>query len=220
MKNPPMRFASAGYEISELAIGSKKSAQNAPLTRSPRDDDGDDGDGAEQTAWIENREKIASCQAVYRFWIKIARHEENTGGRFDWRVIVLAKEVMGKQCMSEIAVQLRQLEQQLLDPIFRRDREAVSRLLADEFIEFGNSGRTFDKERILNALASEMAHAVSMSGFDSRILASGVALVTYRALHWGPAAALNAASLRSSVWVWRDGRWQMVFHQGTRSPME
>ena len=32
-------------------------AQNAPLTRSPRGNDGDDGDGADSSAWIENKKE-------------------------------------------------------------------------------------------------------------------------------------------------------------------
>ena len=46
MKGPRMRLASAGRVLSELALLLTKSAQNAPLTRSPRGHDGDDGDGA------------------------------------------------------------------------------------------------------------------------------------------------------------------------------
>ena len=34
-------------------------AQNAPLTRSPRGNDGDDGDGAGSSAWIENKKEDA-----------------------------------------------------------------------------------------------------------------------------------------------------------------
>ena len=32
-------------------------AQNTPLTRSPRDDDGDDGDGAGSSAWVEDKKE-------------------------------------------------------------------------------------------------------------------------------------------------------------------
>ncbi|HEY5256505.1 MAG TPA: hypothetical protein VIJ53_17760 [Acidobacteriaceae bacterium] len=41
-------------------------AQNAPLTRSPRDDDGDDGDGADSSAWIEDKkeDRAMSSQAT------------------------------------------------------------------------------------------------------------------------------------------------------------
>jgi hypothetical protein len=42
---------------SELVQDLKKPAQNAPLTRSPRGNDGDDGDGADSSAWVENKKQ-------------------------------------------------------------------------------------------------------------------------------------------------------------------
>lgn len=42
---------------SELIQDLKKPAQNAPLTRSPRGDGGDDGDGTDQSAWVENKKQ-------------------------------------------------------------------------------------------------------------------------------------------------------------------
>jgi hypothetical protein len=50
---------------------------------------------------------------------------------------------------------------------------------------------------------------------QARELAPGLALVTYRAIRAAP-GALAVQSLRSSIWACRDGRWQMLFHQGTR----
>ncbi len=38
-------------------------AQNAPLTRSPRGNDGDGGDGADSSAYSEDRKKALMCQA-------------------------------------------------------------------------------------------------------------------------------------------------------------
>jgi hypothetical protein len=38
-------------------------AQNAPLTRSPRGDDGDDGDGAGSSAWVEDKKQGAAMSS-------------------------------------------------------------------------------------------------------------------------------------------------------------
>lgn len=38
-------------------------AQNAPLTRSPRDDDGDDGDGADSSAWVEDKKQLGAMSS-------------------------------------------------------------------------------------------------------------------------------------------------------------
>ena len=56
---------------------------------------------------------------------------------------------------SEHADHLRTLEERLLQPDVRRSAQAVASLLADEFVEFGSSGRVFDKTQIITALRDE-----------------------------------------------------------------
>jgi hypothetical protein len=106
------------------------------------------------------------------------------------------------------------LELRLLEPEFRRDRNAVTMLLGDDFVEFGSSGRVFNKAQILDLLATEPPLDVEATDFEARILASDVCLVTYRSIRLDAVPAI--AVLRSSLWVLRDGRWQVIFHQGTR----
>jgi ribonuclease HI len=54
-----------------------------------------------------------------------------------------------------LAELLLSLELQLMDPAFRKDRAAVSSLLAEDFSEFGSSGRVWSREAILDLLESE-----------------------------------------------------------------
>jgi hypothetical protein len=85
-------------------------------------------------------------------------------------------------------------------------------LIADGFLEFGASGRTWDKASMRQTLAGATpTPPVELEDFAAEALADGVALVTYRL---GPPRPSN----RSSVWVRRDGRWQVRFHQGTLAP--
>jgi hypothetical protein len=51
------------------------------------------------------------------------------------------------------------LNKQLLDPKVRADAEAVASLLADDFVEIGSSGRTFDKTAIVEELRNETVSA-------------------------------------------------------------
>ena len=98
---------------------------------------------------------------------------------------------------------LRELEERLLDPRFRKS-QAAGELLADSFLEFGSSGRAYDKREVLEFLRNETpAISASLTDFRATALAPGV-----------PASE----SLRSSVWKRIDGRWQLLFHQGTRVP--
>lgn len=115
------------------------------------------------------------------------------------------------------ATELERLERLLLEPEARRDRARVAELLAEEFQEFGSSGRVWTREAILELLATEEYAAPLMEGFACRALAEDIALVTYRTVRAGAAPDKRVVTLRSSIWVKRSGAWQVVFHQGTRA---
>ena len=119
------------------------------------------------------------------------------------------------EASDSIAQQLRKLEESLLQPSMRRSPDAVAVLLTDDFCEFGSSGRIFRKEEIIAALRTEPPRQISIADFSVRNLTSETALVTYRAIRPGETDQGARTSLRSSMWVFRDGRWQMLFHQGT-----
>ena len=108
---------------------------------------------------------------------------------------------------------IRMLEERLLQPSVRRSAQDISKLLADEFIEYGSSGQIFDKKRIVEGLQSEDLVEISLSDFKVKTLASGVILAIYRARQ-RESDGRERHSLRSSIWKLIDGRWQMIFHQG------
>jgi hypothetical protein len=111
--------------------------------------------------------------------------------------------------------ELRRLELLLMDPAVRRDREHVVSLLADDFVEFGSSGRVWTRESILALLATETYEAPAMEDFACRMLSEKVALATYRAVRM-QATGERAVTLRSSLWTRESGTWKICFHQGTR----
>ncbi len=128
---------------------------------------------------------------------------------------------------ERLAEHLENLENFLFDPVARRDIAAVSDLLAEEFREFGSSGRVYTKLDILAELSIEQPVIITLTDFDCQLIAPTTALVTYRSLSSHENRTPTQA-LRSSVWVLRtsakqythntddEGTWQMVFHQGTR----
>jgi hypothetical protein len=121
---------------------------------------------------------------------------------------------------AELMVRLMNLEHQLLDPIFRRDKKSVSALLAPDFREFGSSGRIWSREAILNLLATEPSCTARMlPGFKLTRLAPDAALVTYKTAR-PPANGQEQICLRSSIWILVGEGWQMIFHQGTKVPPE
>ena len=121
---------------------------------------------------------------------------------------------------SDLERHLRHLEERLLQPEVRRSAEEVAALLADDFVEFGSSGRIYDKRQVVEGLQAESGDPgrLSLTDFKAVFLAPGAALATYRALRHDESGAPAASSLRSSIWKLADGRWRMVFHQGTSEP--
>jgi len=85
-------------------------------------------------------------------------------------------------------------------------------LIADDFVEFGRSGRIWDRDSIRALLEGPVVESTSIDlvadRFEVAELLDGVALVTYRS------PRVN----RSSIWLCREGRWQLRFHQGTAVP--
>jgi hypothetical protein len=111
------------------------------------------------------------------------------------------------------------LETSLHRPDVRSSPGLVGNLLADEFIEFGSSGYVCDKQTTMKALAAEEAPAMApspqVSDFSVSMLSDNVVLVTYRSIRLSMEGQKGRQTLRSSIYKRFDGRWQMVFHQGT-----
>ncbi|MEH1946071.1 MAG: DUF4440 domain-containing protein [Nostoc sp.] len=112
---------------------------------------------------------------------------------------------------------LRELEERLLQPDFRKSAKDITDLLADEFIEFGSSGRVFNKQQIIESLQNEPIQSLAqrlITEFKTLVLATGVVLVTYRIVrHISDEQPVH--SLRSSIWKLNNDRWKIIFHQGT-----
>jgi hypothetical protein len=91
----------------------------------------------------------------------------------------------------------------------------LAALIADDFLEIGASGRRWSAAEVRGLLATEAVTplpAEALDEFAATEVAEGVVLVTYRLGGGRP-------SERSSIWIRRDGRWQVRFPQGTRLPL-
>jgi hypothetical protein len=116
---------------------------------------------------------------------------------------------------DSLELQIRELEERLLDPRVRKEVKEVAALLADDFVEFGGSGKVYDKDKTLHALATETGASHEIQDFRITILGADVVLATYRAVLFDPYDGRDVHSLRSSIWKRVNDRWQIVFHQGT-----
>jgi hypothetical protein len=114
--------------------------------------------------------------------------------------------------MSSLTKHLRSLEERLA----RREvqsREELMDLLAEGFREHGASGRVFSRADVLDGYELGRPTEVELSDFGVTMLGPDSALATYRSREVDARRAH-----RASVWVREEGRWRMLFHQGTVEP--
>jgi len=113
-----------------------------------------------------------------------------------------------------------QLETSLHKRQIRNCADATSALLANDFVEFGSSGKVWDKSSIIASMQTEtMDEPITVEDFEARELASDVVLHIHKQPQQESCRRpLPVSSLRSSIWKRRNGKWQMIFHQGTKIP--
>ena len=109
----------------------------------------------------------------------------------------------------ELQDHLHSLEERHLHPDREPNRTALIPLFAEEFKEFCISGRIFNRQQVIDALLKSEPRPASISNYYVQPLGENAALATYRS------AAGLVVSHRSSLWIFRDNRWQLLFHQGT-----
>ncbi len=131
--------------------------------------------------------------------------------------VLIFQKPRGGRLPEAIEDHLRELEEHLLRPEVRKSADRTAALLADDFVEFGTSGRAFGKSDAVEGMVSESPVRWTISEFRAVMLGPGVVLVTYRAVQPRGTSEPLLCSLRSSVWKIVDGRWRVVFHQGTPS---
>jgi len=109
---------------------------------------------------------------------------------------------------------IRNLEVALLQPEVRTSLGALDNLLAEDFVEFGSSGRSYSKQQVIDHLHYKTV-VITLSDFKLKLLAPEVVLATYRSASLTNGTGPTSYALRSSVWRLEDRGWRMVFHQGT-----
>lgn len=113
-------------------------------------------------------------------------------------------------------MEIKALEESLLNPETRKNKMLLSSLLSDDFVEFSSSGKVYTKDKMIEALLNEKDVYYSLNHFKIKELAQGFVLATYIAnLKTIQPNSNTRASLRSSIWKETNEKWSMTFHQGT-----
>lgn len=116
--------------------------------------------------------------------------------------------------MATLEQLLLEYETKLMDPEVRRSDKAAE-FIADDFMEFAGNGRVFNKSDALAMMKRHIVRTLAIEEFNVRQLSPNVVLVTYRVRSQGFGGAPGRVSVRSSIWVHRNGKWQVTFHQAT-----
>lgn len=115
---------------------------------------------------------------------------------------------------------LRAMEESLWDESVRFDVTHMDALLHPDFLEFGQSGRTWDRAETLAVEPAEIGVEPPLADLEVDVLSTDVALVTYRvADRFGPGGSTRR-SRRSSLWLRTPEGWRLRFHQGTPEPTQ
>ncbi|MBM7094994.1 DUF4440 domain-containing protein [Bacillus sp. H-16] len=111
---------------------------------------------------------------------------------------------------TQLKERIKELEVSLLSPAVRTNPVKINELLHDDFFEHGSSGVVFYKKDCTGE-GGVGVREMTLSGFSLHSLGENDVLATYVC----DDQTRKVRSLRSSVWRFESGRWQMFFHQGT-----
>ncbi|WP_321994073.1 nuclear transport factor 2 family protein [Clostridium butyricum] len=124
--------------------------------------------------------------------------------------------------MELIRKHILKLENDLLKPEIRQCIEKISELLIDGFTEFTSSGYIYNYS--IGQLIDEGTnlHEIDweITDFEINQLSDDCVLATYRLIKHSELNENKKYSLRSSIWKCFEGKWKMIFHQGTLMPKQ
>ena len=121
--------------------------------------------------------------------------------------------------MNTIKEHILQLENDLLKSEVRKSAEKINDVLSNDFIEFTSSGSEYHYKN--SDVFQEQNDNQILYGeiLDFKIIevADDCILSMYKIIKHNELNENKKYSLRSSIWKCLDGKWKMIFHQGTLS---
>ncbi|WP_072773109.1 DUF4440 domain-containing protein [Desulfitobacterium chlororespirans] len=119
--------------------------------------------------------------------------------------------------MDSVEEHIWQLEKDLLASQVRKSAQRISDLLAHNFIEFCSNGSEYHYKNgdVFQEQDDNKELCWQIKDFRIEHLSDGCLLALYRVIKHNEPDENKRYSLRSSIWKRMDGKWKMVFHQGT-----
>jgi inorganic pyrophosphatase len=113
------------------------------------------------------------------------------------------------------------LEEKLLDNSIRMNPIVVSELVSPDFIEYCSSGEIY-RYRDGDVFSNNPDDLIEyyISNFTVKQISNDCILANYSIRKKKTDANLSVTSNRSSIWKNHDGKWKIIFHQGTISSVQ
>ena len=110
-------------------------------------------------------------------------------------------------------MQLREKILKLEQTLMYYRKKDFEDLLAEDFGEFGSSGKIYDKEIQLSPVTEHGCDEIQFNivGFEVIELTDCLVQTRYKTEH----KQTGKKSLRSSLWRLENNQWRLFFHQGT-----
>jgi hypothetical protein len=112
-----------------------------------------------------------------------------------------------------ILQELTNLELLLMKSTSPSDISIPEKLLSENFLEFGASGKSYNKQETLSALRKRASNHAADNwipyNFTCMAITDSAYLLTYCVQR------NDGLSMRSSIWKKSNNQWQILFHQGT-----
>jgi hypothetical protein len=108
---------------------------------------------------------------------------------------------------------LQRLEEKLWLDETRFDIPYMERVLAEDFLEIGRSGRLYQREDTLSVPRESINAVIPLPDFDARLLTEDIAQVIYNSKVTYDSVVQKGR--RSSIWSRTSNGWILRFHQGT-----
>lgn len=120
---------------------------------------------------------------------------------------------MTGELTAEDRDQLERLEEDLWREETRFDVAYMEQVLADDFVEFGRSGRIYQRSEALAVSKQPIDAVLPLPDLEIRLLGEDIAQVIYNS-HVTYHGVVQKAH-RSSIWSRTVKGWVLRFHQGT-----
>lgn len=119
----------------------------------------------------------------------------------------------------KLTERILQLEKELLKSEVRKSSQKINEILSDDFIEFCSSGNIYRYKNgdIFQEKDDKLENNWRILDFEIKELSDDCLLALYKVIKLNEKDENKRSSIRSSIWKLQDGKWEMIFHQGTNS---